>query len=254
MHAQKFNERHPYLFVIILEIIILAVAAIVGTITKKMGLPDYMLYGGTMLVLAAITALILWKMKWWETIGFRRLNKKHIYLLVIPALPMIGNMLGSYKQIEIGFYIYYLLLNLLVGFVEEGIYRGLMLRVLLKKGVWKAVIITSMLFSLSHIMNALAGWNWLHVLLQLGYAFAFGFGWAAFALRTGAIWPLMLVHFLGNFFSFIKAEDLIKSLQSSEPGLSGIIYGIILIVVFIIYGVVVIRGYIKEERIKSRQM
>lgn len=244
MSEQKFHERHPYLFVAFLGMIVIIVALSVGTIVKKLGLPDYTLYGGTMMILATITVLILQKIKWWKTIGFRRFDKKYITLLIIPAIPMIGNLFGSYKSLELEFYIYYLLLTVMVGFVEEGIYRGLMLRTLLQRGVWKAVIITSLIFSLSHIMNALAGWDWQHVALQLCYAFAIGFGWAAFALRTGTIWPLMLIHFLTDFFSFIKTEDLIKSLQQSKPGLEEIIYSLTLSIVFIIYGIILTRSYI----------
>lgn len=136
----------------------------------------------------------------------------------------------------------------MVGFVEESMYRGLMLQALLKKGVWKAVIISSLLFSLSHFMNALTGWNLYHVLLQLTYSFALGFGWSAFALRTRTIWPLMLIHFLIDFISFIKSENIIKYLQSSQPDMNDIIYSIILSTVFIIYGIVVTKSYIKERK------
>lgn len=254
MSEKSFHMRHPYLFVTILELVIIAVAIAVGTMTKKLALPDYTLYGGTMLILTAITALTLKRMKWWKTIGFNSFDNRYILLLIVSAIPMIGNLLGSYKSLELKFYFYYLLLTIMSGFVEEGMYRGLMLRALLKKGVWKAVIITSLLFSLSHLMNALAGWNWQHVALQLCYSFAIGFGWAAFAIRTGTIWPLMLIHFLNNFFSFIKTENLIKSLQSSTPSLEGIIYTIVLSIIFIIYGIVVTRSYLLNEKQKLYNM
>ena len=247
MNEQKFHEKHPYLFVGLLEVVVVFVALIIGTIVKKFHFPVITLYGGFLLIMAVVTAIILNKLKWWRKIGFRRFEKKFIYLLVIPSIPMIGTVLGSYKSIGMEFYIYYLLMNILVGFVEEGIYRGIMVRVLVPKGVWKAVIISSLIFSLTHIMNALVGWNWQHVALQLCYAFAIGFGWAAFALRTGTIWPLMLIHFLIDFFSFIKSDNLIKSLQSSQPSLEGIIYDVGLSIVFIIYGVIVTRSYIRIE-------
>lgn len=249
MNEEKFHGRHTYLFVIILELVILATAIVVGIITRKLGLPDYILYGGMMLILVTITVLTLQKMKWWKTIGFIRFNKKYSYLLIIPAIPMIGNLLGSYQMIGVELYAYYFILTIMAGFVEEGIYRGLMLRALIQKGIWKAVIITSLLFSLTHIMNALAGWNWQFVLLQLCYAFAIGFGYAAFALRTGTIWLLMILHWLCDFFSFIKSEDLIKSLQTNQPSLEGMIYDIILSIVFIIYGIVVTRSYIRNEKL-----
>jgi membrane protease YdiL (CAAX protease family) len=231
-----------------LELVIIVVAISVGAIVKKLGFPIYALYGGMLLILSTITAIILKKMKWWKVIGFRRLDKKSLYLLIIPVIPMIGNLFGSYRSLELGFYIYYLLLTIMSGFVEEGLYRGVMLRVLLQTGAWRAVIITSLIFSLSHIMNALAGWDWQHVVLQLIYSFAIGFGWAAFALKTGTIWPLMIIHFLNNFFSFIKTENLIKTLQTSKPTMEGIVYSMVISIVFIIYGIVVTRSYIRIEK------
>jgi len=248
MDNQKFHEKHPYLFVIILEVIIIAVALIAGTITFMLKLPEYTLYGITMVILTIISAVILWKLDWWRMIGFQRFKKKYIPLLIIPVIPLIYNLLDTYNSIPLGFYIYYFFMCAMVGFVEESMYRGLMLQALLKKGVWKAVIISSLLFSLSHFMNALTGWNLYHVLLQLTYSFALGFGWSAFALRTRTIWPLMLIHFLIDFISFIKSENIIKYLQSSQPDMNDIIYSIILSTVFIIYGIVVTKSYIKERK------
>ena len=248
---QEFHIKHPYLFVGILELVVIAVAISVGTVVKKLGFPIYTLYGGMLLILTTITALILKKMSWWKTIGFRELHKKDLYLLIIPAVPMVGNLFGSYRLLELGFYIYYLLLTIMSGFLEEGLYRGVMLRVLLQKGTWRAVIITSLIFSLSHIMNAFAGWVWQHVILQLIYSFAIGFGWAAFALRTGTIWPLMTIHFLNNFFSFIKTENLIKTLQTSKPTIEGTVYSVVLSIVFIIYGIIVTRSYMRIEKQKQ---
>jgi membrane protease YdiL (CAAX protease family) len=247
MDTQKFHERNPYLFVLILEISIIAVLFIVGGIALKLELPEYYMYGSVLAILAIITAIILLKLDWWRTIGFQRLSKKYMLLLIIPVIPLIGNLFGRYNSIQFGFYIYYFLLSVLVGFAEEGIYRGIILQVLLKRGVWKALVISSVLFSLSHIMNALAGWNLGHVLLQLTYSFALGFGWSAFALRTGTIWPLMIIHCLIDFFSFIKAENIFKSLQSSQPDLKAIIYSIGLSAIFIIYGIVVTKSMIKAR-------
>ena len=249
MNTQKFHERNPYLYVLILEISIIAVLFIVGGIVLKLELPDYYMYGIVLALLAIITAIILWKLDWWRVIGFQRLSKKYTLLLIIPVIPLIGNLIGRYNTIQFGFYIYYFFLSVMVGFAEEGIYRGIILRVLLKRGIWKALILSSVLFSLSHIMNALAGWNLGHVLLQLTYSFALGFGWSAFALRTGTIWPLMIIHCLIDFSSFIKAENIFKSLQSSQPDLMEIIYSVGLSAVFIIYGIVVTKSMIKADQV-----
>ena len=247
MKENIFHKTHPYTFVFVLQFTIFIVAILSGVVTKRFGLPIYMLYGIMMATLSLITAIILWKMNGWKDVGFRKLHKKHLYLLIVPALPLLGNTIGHYKAIDVELYVYYLFLNIMVGFVEEGMYRGLMLRALLQKGIWLAAFVPSTLFSLSHSMNLLAGWPWQYVMLQLIYSFAIGFGWAAFAIRTKTIWPLMLIHGFGNYLSFIKSEDLIKTLQSSEPGLEGMISTAFFTIVFMIYGIVVLRSHMKKE-------
>ena len=251
MNEKSFHKQRPFLFVLSLQLIILVVAIIVGAVTKRLGLHVYVLYGTMLAVLSLITALTVWKMNWWKTIGFKRFPKKELYLLIVPAIPMIGNLFGSYKAIEPKLYFSCLLLTIMSGFFEEGMYRGLMLRALFQKGIWIAAVTTSVLFSLSHSMNVLAGWPWQHVALQIIYSFAIGFGWAAFAIRTGTIWPLMLIHFLNNFFSFIKTENLIKTLQSNEPSLMGVLYTVVISIVFILYGIVVLRSYKKNTALSK---
>ncbi len=91
----------------------------------------------------------------------------------------------------------------LIGFVEEVFFRGLILRAIAPRGLWKAAIISSIVFGLLHSLNPLAGANPLDTLLQLGYTLAIGFGFAAVALRTRVIWPLVLIHGLIDFASFL---------------------------------------------------
>ena len=111
MDIQKFHERNPYLFVLILEISIIAVLFIVGGIALKLELPEYYMYGIVLTILALITAIIPWKLDWWRIIGFQRLSKKYMLLLIIPVIPLIGNLFGRYNSIQFGFYIYYFLLQ-----------------------------------------------------------------------------------------------------------------------------------------------
>ena len=96
-----------------------------------------------------------------------------------------------------------LLIALLIGFAEETIYRGLMLNALKARGPWTAAIVTSVLFGLSHSLNLLSGKSGAEILIQVAYALAIGFGFAAVVLRTGLLWPLILVHALIDFTSFL---------------------------------------------------
>src|SRR5699024_8694772 len=102
-------------------------------------------------------------------------------------------------------------LALVVGFNEEVIFRGLMLQSLLKKGYIKAILITSILFGLSHLGSILAGGDIVSTLVQIGFALSIGFCFAVLALKNKLIWPLILIHALIDFSGLLNQSDKIVS-------------------------------------------
>ena len=82
------------------------------------------------------------------------------------------------------------------------------------RGTWTAVIVTSLLFGLSHSLNVLSGKNLADVLVQILYALAIGFAFAALVLKKGIIWPLVLVHFMIDFKAMIGRTDFSPVLNS----------------------------------------
>jgi membrane protease YdiL (CAAX protease family) len=97
-----------------------------------------------------------------------------------------------------------LAITLMVGFVEEAVFRGLMLSALKAHGPWKAAIITALLFGLTHALNVLTGKSMVEDAAQIFYAVAIGFAYAALVLHKGILWPLVLAHFLIDFVNFIQ--------------------------------------------------
>ena len=91
---------------------------------------------------------------------------------------------------------------LLVGFVEEGYFRGLLLQPLRSKGALHAVIINSVLFGVAH---------------SLGLAFA------ALVLVTRLIWPLILAHGLINFTATLNsaAGATLTTVRAADYWLAG---------------------------------
>jgi hypothetical protein len=57
-------------------------------------------------------------------------------------------------------------------------------------------------------MNIFAGHAPVYAALQVGYALAIGFGFGAIALKSRLLWPLALVHGLGNFIALINDGQL----------------------------------------------
>lgn len=94
--------------------------------------------------------------------------------------------------------------SLLISFpsiFEEVVFRGVVLTVFRHNYTAKQAIIFSALgFGLIHLLNLLVGRELIWVLGQVVWAFAIGLFYGYLFVKTGSLWPSMLVHFLGNAF------------------------------------------------------
>lgn len=70
-----------------------------------------------------------------------------------------------------------------------------------------AVITSSLLFSLTHMLNMLSGQNATDTAIQLVYALLVGFALALLMVKHHNIYPLILFHFVHNFIEFIGNES-----------------------------------------------
>lgn len=86
-----------------------------------------------------------------------------------------------------------------VGIAEEFIFRGVIATLFLekfgtdKKGVWKAVVISGILFGLAHISNIFSS-SAMGVFVQVVIASMMGMVIAAIYFRTGCIWVTVFLH------------------------------------------------------------
>lgn len=88
----------------------------------------------------------------------------------------------------------------LVALSEELMFRAILLHGLLQRhAVWPAVLISSALFGVVHTVNGLATGDFSGALWQAAAAAMQGVGYAAIRLRTGSVWPMVLVHGLWDF-------------------------------------------------------
>lgn len=149
-------------------------------------------------------------------------------LLVLPvlfaALPLAAGLrIESWSS-----FMFLVVMELVVGFSEELVFRGLILRALLPTGMTRAVLVSSALFGLVHLGNIVYGASVAVTLFQVVGVFAFGVGMAAIVLRTGALWPAMLIHALSNAalrFSYITPQRLPTPLMSAIVMTLMLIYG-----------------------------
>lgn len=216
----KFSlpQRQPLLFSILLLLIILVTYLIAGAITFQFKLPSLAIniIGNSVLVLIAI--LLLSRLHWWRKAGFRLpSNPRDLWFFTIPpCLPIILTIVFA----GIGYpgmarIVLFFLLAFAVGFVEEVFFRGLMVRALLLRGRWQAVIISSLFFGIAHLFNLAGGANLAATLLQVVYAFAIGLMFAALAVRTQTILPLIVIHGLIDFFGFLALNSTVVTMGVS---------------------------------------
>jgi uncharacterized protein len=232
-----FAVRHPYCFVAALQVLVLAVYLAAGTVAQVAGLPGLWLYTTANGVLAVAVGAVLTATRWWRKVGFRAPRRpRDLLWFVLPFLPVVVNLVPGVEFVDALTVTGLLALALAVGFVEESVFRGLMLTALAPRGAWRAIIVTSVLFGVTHLANVLAGATLAETVSQVLYAGAFGVAFAALVLRKGIIWPLVLAHFAIDAVYFLQRPGF----EFSEAWTVAI--NTVLIVVFTAYGVFVMRG------------
>jgi membrane protease YdiL (CAAX protease family) len=241
-----FDDRHPYWVAALLFITTLVAFLVSGTVVTVLKWPAWGLHLIAFPLLGVSATALLTAKDWWREAGFRAPHdRRSLWLFWLPFVPFLVNLLaGGIQVTDPVRLLRFVVLALLTAFVEETLFRGLVLRVLLPTGVLRAALISASLFGGLHALNALSTSSLARALLQVSYATAIGFGYAALVIRTGTIWPLILAHFATNLAGFVAAGGL---------GLAGavadreILFAVLYTVVFSAYGVYLLLGHPERE-------
>jgi uncharacterized protein len=205
LRLRSFAGAHPYWFVVLLEFAIVVVYLVAGTVAHLAHLGNLGLYGIAQAGLTMVAVALLSFMGWWKTVGFRAPDEwSDLYYFALPFLPVVINVIPGLQVSSLGYLGRVLAITLMVGFVEEVFFRGLMLTALRSRGLWRTAIITALLFGLTHALNVLAGKSAMDAAAQIFYATAIGFAYAALVLKKHILWPLVIAHFVIDFANFIQ--------------------------------------------------
>ncbi len=103
----------------------------------------------------------------------------------------------------------YIFESFTTAFFEEVIFRGIIFLVILqrlpntKSGIFKAIVFSSMVFGLFHLLNLLNGAGFTSTILQVGYSFLMGMMWAVVFIKTENILYSILLHASYNYFGYV---------------------------------------------------
>jgi membrane protease YdiL (CAAX protease family) len=155
------------------------------------------------LLAAAVTALLA-VTGGWRAAGFTR-SVRSPRLLVLPAVVALAPLVGGVRLPAADLLAVLVVGYALTGYLEEALFRGVVLGVLRPAGTWPAVLLSSALFAAAHLPNVLFGQAPAVTAAQAVGTFCFGVGYAALRLRTGSVLPLMLLHFLTDLLLRVDA-------------------------------------------------
>lgn len=208
---QNFAKRFTVIYCVGIEVLILAVLLGLGTLLRLVfpNAEPYVLF----LVQEGIGALIAWGLVFLsgqsrifsrKGAGFGRGLLIGMYFLVISVYSIVVYLLVyEGERVLQPWYLIaaYFLCMVCVGMVEEFVFRGIIAELMLQKfgmsksGVWKAVIVSGILFGFAHISN-LFGCEPAGVFVQIVIAAMMGMVLAAIYYRSGCIWVTVALHAL----------------------------------------------------------
>ncbi len=215
-----FIGRHPLVFTLLMTADFTATlwftgliaAPVVGIFSDSYLVEDLFWY----LFMSVVFAGLLLYLGWWRSAGFTpfgewRLSSRVLWLPVLWAvayfavLALLSDIGYDFSASNLPVILIAAPTELLVGFEEEVIFRGVILFGLLwawrekPRGVLWAVLLSSALFGLMHAQNTILYGSPVDLTAsQVCSAFLFGLGMAGLVLATNALWPAVIFHAVTN--------------------------------------------------------
>ena len=163
------------------------------------------------LILCAVVLYYALRYFGWAQVGFGPLNRRAV-IWVLPAYAAVAILFwvlaptlvdGRLTAADWSLLGWIALTTFMVGFSEEVMFRGILLRAAMARmPVAWAMLLSAVLFAAMHSVNMLAGLPVEDMVLQVAFTFLVGFFLAPLALKIGNLWPLIIWHWLWDLALF----------------------------------------------------
>jgi uncharacterized protein len=192
-----------------------------------------------------ILAVVLWQR--WNDVGLCKPSSARSLLLAWLPLTYIVGGLGFTFALGLppaGVWLWILLNTFFVGFSEELMFRGALLQAFRRTvSIWPAVLLTSFLFGAIHSLNVFMTGDLRSALIQSIAALLSGLFFIALRLRTGSLWPSIIVHCLWDFATFtLLASQANNSLGGGAPTGLMMLAPVLLVLPNALYGLWLMRN------------
>ena len=148
------------------------------------------------LIIAAILTVFIAKNRLTEKYGLICCadGKKFLYFIPFVLLCTVNLWFGISMHYDPYHQIIAVITMILVGYVGEIIFRGLLYKAIEKDNVKQAIIISAVTFGAGHIVNLLTGHGSVDTVLQMAYAIAIGFAFVMCFYKSGSLIPCIITH------------------------------------------------------------
>lgn len=173
-----------------------------------------------LLAVLFLFAVVAWQR--WRDIGLNKLAPARSLVLAWLPLVYIGAGLGLavvFGLPPVGVLLWVLLNSMLVGLSEELMFRGILLQAFRNTvSIWPAVWLTTLAFGAIHTLNVFLTGDLRAASIQSVAAALSGLLFIALRLRTGSLWPCIVVHGLWDFATFALAVSRGGGTPGSSDG------------------------------------
>ena len=127
----------------------------------------------------------------------------------------------------------YVISMLLVGFLEEIIFRGFLFKAMEENSLKSAIIISSVTFGIGHIINLIngSGLGIVSNICQIVSAIAIGFLFVGLFYKTKSLWACIITHGILNSLSAfaVKINDVQQIISSAIISVVAVVYLLVVI-------------------------
>ena len=253
---KRYAARHPVTIVLLALVCWLITASVFVFLSGLALSVNYIdllpqALGATIATLLFI--LLAGILGWLRAAGIARLGNWQVWLVALASTIylVLAYQLGFFGQImlDLSQFRYssqaqtLLLRQLQVAFVEETLFRGILLYALVRvwggsrRGLFASALLSGLFFGILHLLQAFAGSTPVEAGLTVINSFLSGFWWAALVLVWGSVWPVVIIH------AFTNLAVVLPGIQSApiDPLWWAYIRIILLELPLVAYGIWLIR-------------
>lgn len=244
------NPWHPITLGTLIVVAVLATA-----VPAAMGTPPDSTYAiASKVALSALAVVLLSGLHWWRRAGFLALpSRGDLRWLALPSILVLAT-LGAVIAVgpatsDSGLVLAFAVVAIGVGFSEEALFRGVLVEAMRPWGPLPTIIGTTVGFSLLHLAGLMGGATLDATVVQvlLG-GIPFGLAFAGLRLTTRSIWPLVAIHAVNNFASFLMSGQWQAVTQDTSKYAAASTLGLAFLLVLAAYGVWFLWRFGRDQR------